>query len=376
MVNKLLFLVPSETASGGIKNYFQVLKNEFNLPVEYMIRGARNWPYRNSFFQELKRALIDLKVFRKRISDNDIALVQTSTSLGAFSVLRDGLFIYFANRKGIKTIVFFRGWNIDFEKKIEKYYLNLFRFFIFRADSFIVLSSTFKNKLLDWGYKENIYLESTIIDEELLKEISQEKLLQNRGKRRKEAKYNILFLARIEKAKGIYEAIETFRIVKSNNRGKQIKLFIAGSGKELNNVRLYVDSLDLNEDIIFLGHVDGDNKKVCFSDADVYLFPSYTEGMPNSVLEAMAFGLPIITRDVGAIPDIIQAGINGFYTDSKDPNVFAEMIQKLMDDDSLVERIFNNNYKLARDKYITSKVVDRIEKIYKNTIDATTNSTT
>jgi glycosyltransferase involved in cell wall biosynthesis len=265
---------------------------------------------------------------------------------------------------------------LDFEKKIGKYFLGLFRFLFFRADSFIVLSSKFKKKLIDWGYKNKIYVESTVINEDLLKDITQKKLLQNREKRRKESKYNILFLARIEIAKGIYETIETFRIIKAHNQGKQIKLIIAGSGKELNNVKSYIDSFNLSEDSIILGHVDGANKKACFSDADVYLFPSYTEGMPTSVLEAMAFGLPIITRGVGAIPDIIQAGINGFYTDSKDPNIFAEMIQKLMGDDSLVDRIFNNNYKLARDKYITSKVVKRIENIYKYTLDEATHPTT
>lgn len=374
-MKKILLLVPAESASGGIKNYFEVLKNNFSLPVIYMLRGARNWPYRESMYNELKRAFIDLRLYIKRLKTGDISLVQTSTSLGGFSVVRDGLFIYFAKIKGIKSIVFFRGWDVDFEKRIEKNFLFLFRFFFFRTDCMIVLSSSFKEKLQQWGYTKEIYIESTIIDENLLEDVNVEIIKRNRTLRNIDRTFNILFLARVEKPKGIYEAIESFRILQENNRYINISLIIAGSGKELSDVKKFIKEKNIS-DVVFLGQVAGKEKKQAFLDADTYLFPTYSEGMPNSVLEAMAFGLPIITRNVGAIPDIIEEGINGFYTSSKEPIVFANFIQKIIEDKELSDSILINNHRKAIDNYTTNKVITRIENIYKKIIYATINTTT
>jgi len=374
MKYKILLLVPSESASGGINNYFQVLKNKFSIHVEYMIRGARSWPYRSSLLMELNRAFVDLKLFRQRIAQGDIGLVQTSTSLGVLSIIRDGLFIYYTSKKGVKTIVFFSGWNVGFEKRIDRFFLTVFKFFYFRADNFIVLASQFRSKLQEWGYNKKIFIETTIIDERLISEIDINTIKNAKQKRKNRNQYNLLFLARVEVAKGVYEAIDTYRIIKKNNINKNISLIIAGSGKELSSVRSYVKTEEL-EGIKILGFVDGNDKQQCFLNADIYLFPTYTEGMPNSVLEAMAFGLPIITRNVGAIPDIIEIEENGFYTNSKESMDFAGYIQRLMLDNELSLKIMENNYNKAIDNYITSTVIERIEKIYKETLNETTDTT-
>lgn len=373
--DKILLLVPAETASGGIKNYFQVLKDNFTLPIVYMIRGARNWPYRNSFINEILRAYKDFIKFKKKIKNDSIKLVQTSTSLGLFSVIRDGLFILYANKKGIKTIVFFRGWDKNFEQKLERYFLAMFKYFFFRTDSIIVLASDFQNKLIQWGYLKRINIESTIIDEGLIDNISFKTIEKLRSDRVSKKEVNILFLARIEIPKGVYEVIKTFLLLSNLNSDFRISLKFAGSGKELENLKQYVRTRNY-KNIEFLGHIEGENKRQAFLNSDFYLFPTYTEGMPNSVLEAMAFGLPIITRKVGAIPDIITIGENGFYTDSKEPKVFASFIQKLLDNRSLYTFISKNNYNKAIENYTTKKVVKRIENIYKNILNETAYPTT
>jgi glycosyltransferase involved in cell wall biosynthesis len=363
MKNKILLLVPAVTASGGIKNYFEVLRDEFSIPVEYMIRGARKWPYRESFFKEIRRAYFDLKQFKRRIAKKDINLVQTSTSLGTFSIVRDGLFIYYAKKKGIKTIVFFRGWDLNYERKIDKYFFWIFKFFFFRTDCAIVLASGFKDKLASWGYRKEIYIESTILDERLMSGLTFESLEHNREKRKSENSFNILFLARIERTKGIYESIDAFQIVVNNNPDLNLSLSIAGDGKEQEIVKQYVVEKKLPK-VTFLGHVAEERKKEAFINADLYLFPTYSEGMPNSVLEAMGFGLPIISRKVGAIKDIIIDGKNGYTTNSKDPKEFANFIQLIIDNYDEALNISKCNYQVAHEKFATSKVKERIENIY------------
>jgi len=97
---KVLLLVPAKTARGGVMNYYSVLRDELPGNFEYFERGARNWPYHNGFFTELKRALSDFKKFRERLIEKDIRLVQTSTSLSFSTTIRDGFFIRYSKKKG------------------------------------------------------------------------------------------------------------------------------------------------------------------------------------------------------------------------------------------------------------------------------------
>ncbi len=358
--SKILLLVPSFTAKGGIANYFEVLQHRFSLNVEYFTRGARNWPVRNNQLYEFLRALKGLFQYYKLLRTRQYSLIQTSTSLGFFSIVRDGFFLLLAKHLTVKGIVFFRGWDDKVEIKIEKKFLVIFKWFFFRADSFIVLSSQFKERLRSWGYDKPIYLETTIVDEQLLEEIDEDFIVQKYTSLNN--KINLLFLARVEIPKGIYEIIDAFRILKKSY--PLVTLTIAGDGFEVENVKKYILENSI-QDITFLGFVKGSNKIRAFKSAHIYIFPSYTEGMPTSVLEAMAFGLPVVTRPVGGVIDIFKNGENGFMTSSKDPQIYAELIRKLLSNKHQMLSIALKNYQDAKQKFTTTMVVNRLEKIYK-----------
>ena len=84
---KVLILAPAETADGGIKNYYQVLKNYFSIPVYYQYRGAREWPYRGSSFSEGIRLLKDYISYFINVILKHIQIVHINTSLGRESIL-------------------------------------------------------------------------------------------------------------------------------------------------------------------------------------------------------------------------------------------------------------------------------------------------
>ena len=174
--------------------------------------------------------------------------------------------------------------------------------------------------------------------------------------------FNILYLARIERAKGIYESIQVHRILEEKYRN--IKLLIAGDGQELENVRELIKRRNI-KNIEILGYVEGKNKRELFINSDIYLFPtSHGEGMPNSVLEAMAFGLPIITRRVGGLKDFFVDGKMGFSTESNNPKDLANLTEKLIVDKDLRKSIAHYSYQYAQENFLASKVVKRIENIY------------
>ena len=100
------------------------------------------------------------------------------------------------------------------------------------------------------------------------------------------------------------------------------------------------------------------NKK----EADLYLFPTFhAEGMPTSVLEAMAFGLPVITRPVGGLQDFFVDGKMGRLIDSLDPNDFASVIMDYIQSPIDVKRISLFNHEYALEHFMASIVAKKLE---------------
>src|SRR5207237_8843711 len=94
-------------------------------------------------------------------------------------------------------------------------------------------------------------------------------------------------------------------------RGVHARLVLAGTGAEEGRLRQYVRDAGLVRDVTFVGPAYGDLKARLLSQADVLLLPSYSEGLPYSLLEAMAAGVVPVVTPVGAIPAVVTAGEPG-----------------------------------------------------------------
>ena len=143
---------------------------------------------------------------------------------------------------------------------------------------------------------------------------------------------------------------------------------IAGDGSEEDNIKDYINDRNL-DNITLLGYVEERAKIAAFNDSQIYLFPSYFEGMPTSLLEAMAFGLPVITSKVGGISDFFENAKNGYITESNEPNILASLIEKIIINENTARTIGLNNYRFAKEHFFSDKVVERIEKIFFSVLD-------
>ncbi len=313
-----------------------------------------------SLFRRL-RLLFYLFTFSNTVRRNDVDIVHANPSLLLNAILREGLFILVAKAHKKKVLVFFHGWNKSFEKAIEKrrLFLMLFRKIYGNADAFIVLASEFGEKLTDWGFKQKIYIETTSIDDGLTTNVDLNKKIEIPSVNHA---VTILFLSRIEKEKGIYQAIDAIDILLRKNMN--VFVIIAGDGSELDHCKEYVRTKSI-ENIDFVGYVIGKQKQDVFLKADIYFFPTYHgEGCPITVLEAMAFGLPVVTRNVGGLKDFFEDGKHGFVTESKSPKVYAFLLEKLITNKSLRHEISLFNYKYAQENFLAPDVTKRIETIY------------
>ncbi len=135
----------------------------------------------------------------------------------------------------------------------------------------------------------------------------------------------ITFVGRLIEAKGVQDLINAFEEIK---RDYKVKLLVVGSGNYLQELRKM--SVD-NPDIIFTGEKSEEEIIELLSITDIFVNPSYSEGLPTSVLEAASCGCPIIASDVGGTKEIIQHGRNGLLFNSKNTGQLSSMIRSLLD---------------------------------------------
>jgi glycosyltransferase involved in cell wall biosynthesis len=363
---RVLITAPSFEEIGGVANYFNILKNYFSadVAVEYFTVGSR--AHGQGKWRAVKRLVKDSWDFYKALKSNYYDIIHLNPSLGFKAVIRDGILLMIAKASSKKVVVFFHGWDSNCRRVIRRYFSPFFKIVYSRADAFVVLASEFKTSLQSMGFRKPIYLITTAVADEIFHQADNDPSPQ-KGKEL-EGRFDILFLARVERAKGIYEALDAFKILKSKH--PFVTLTIAGDGLEVADAKKYSQSHGM-KDVNFLGYVIEQAKQNAFANADVYLFPSHSEGMPISVLEAMAFGLPVVTRPVGGIRDFFEDGRMGFVTESLEPEIFAKLVEKLLMDTSLRIEIADFNRQYAREHFTVSIAVGKIENIYKKIVNCT-----
>jgi len=277
--------------------------------------------------------------------------------LGPGSFFRDAFYTLLTPKK-YKQIIYFRGWNPAYEKKIDKswFHQKWLKHTFLKADHIIVLSSAFKAKLFEWGYNRPITIETTVVDEQLLNGKTFNTISDFRSSMKEP---HLLYLGNVSEAKGVWEVLKAKEYL-DEGLSHNTQIIIAGVGKELTALQQYSKEKKIN--VEFPGFVRQERKAQTFLKAHLYIFPSiHGEGMPNSILEAMAFGLPIITTRVGGIPDFFVAGKMGLYIDAREPKHIAEKIQWLLDRPELMKQMSEYNYNYAREHFYASMVARRLE---------------
>lgn len=174
-------------------------------------------------------------------------------------------------------------------------------------------------------------------------------------------KFRILFIGRIYREKGIFELIDAFSMLYSQY--KNIELDIAGEGKASAEVRKHVIEKGLSDKVNFLGWVDESRKLQVLSDATIFCLPSYEEGLPNTMIEAMATGLPVVVTPVGAVANVIRHGQNGLLCSVGNPKKLSQQIENLIIFPEMRERIGRRAHLTAASEHNARQAVIRLKNI-------------
>ena len=178
---------------------------------------------------------------------------------------------------------------------------------------------------------------------------------------------HILFSGTLYEGKGYLDLIKAF--AKIALRHSDWKLVLAGNGEE-EKARTQAQALGIGHQVELLGWVNGEAKHRAFCEAKALCLPSYAEGFPMAVLDAWAYGLPVITTPVGGVPDVAVDGENMLLFNPSDINTLAEKLDFMMSDEALRDKLSAASIMLAAEKFNLSTITQQIGEIYESLMNS------
>ena len=171
----------------------------------------------------------------------------------------------------------------------------------------------------------------------------------------------IVTVAEFIKRKNYATMLETIKELGDKN----IKFLICGRGQQEQEIKNIIERDNLQEKVTILGYRKDVDKILQISDC--FFLPSFQEGLTLSIIEAMTFGLPVITSTARGNRDLITDGVNGFVADPRDYKTFANKISILMDDKNLQKEMSKANKKDCQN-YDISIVIEQMKKVYEESL--------
>lgn len=222
-----------------------------------------------------------------------------------------------------------------------------------KADAVIVLSQSWQDFIFKAAPKAKIHIINNYVS---LPQLDVKNANSN-------ATFDVLFLGILGHRKGIYDLLASWTEVLA--AVPNARLLIGGNG-EVEQATAMAEKLGISDSVVFLGWVDQHQKAELLSTADSFVLPSYNEGLPMSVLEAMSYKVPVVTTNVGGIPELIDNDINGLMIEPGDQAALSNALIKLGGDLGFRTAIANTGFNTIEASFSDKVILPKLEKIYQN----------
>ncbi len=293
----------------------------------------------------------------KKILSMKPDLVYFSIAPKGFAFYRDASYVFLIKLLNRKIVFHLHGKGI--KKNIENNYFkkSLYKW-VLKNTYVICLSETLSNDIAE-VYKGVPFIVNNGIRTQTFRRCEQiaidKPLLQ------------ILYLSNYIKNKGILILVEALGILKTKGYNFNARLVGAPSNVTIKMLEEYIIAQDLAANVKVVGPLHGDDKYLEFQNADIFVFPTYNDAFPLVTLEAMQYGLPVISTYEGSIPEIVINNETGFLVEKQNPQMLADKIAVLLENKELrtamgkrgYER-FTNNFALQHFEYNLHRTFQKI----------------
>jgi glycosyltransferase involved in cell wall biosynthesis len=222
-----------------------------------------------------------------------------------------------------------------------------------QADVVICLSESAKHGILSIAPQANIVV--------LQNSVVVPVLSRNEESKDKRRTVQLTFLGHIKQEKGVYDLLEVVK--RMFDYGTDIHLSIGGMG-EIERLQNEVARLSLEGKVTFLGWISEETRDRLLRNTDIFILPSYSEAMPMSILEAMSYGVPVISTCVGGIPELVIEGETGFLVKPGDLENLYNRIADLIQDKEKRIQFGNKGRQVIKEKHNLDINVKTIESLY------------
>ena len=346
----VLLLGPSREAISGVTTHLNALfgsRLAAHFDLAHFQVGSEG--RKEGALGKLVRLLTSPFALAAAILRHDADLVHINTSLNAKSYWRDLAYLVVGKLCGARVVYQVHGGSLAaFHPPTVRWAARL-------PDVVVVLSQAERDR---WRA-----LAPTQLVEALPNGIDcQPYQRYNRELADRDTPLRLIYIGRLAPGKGLLESLEALRIARS--RGVAARLVLVGGGAEEARLRQYVREAGLTRDVTFVGPAYGDAKARLLSQADALLLPSYSEGLPYSLLEAMAAGVVPVVTPVGAIPDVVTDGEHGLIVPPRDAEAIARAIEQLSKDRAAVARMSATCRKHVASAYSIERVAKDFSELY------------
>lgn len=344
------------TSNGGIASVIKCYYNEWQKSHD----NLKLYFLKTSYYKDKKPAFevfLFIKAFFKAfaiITSKNIHIVHIHSSSG-FSFYRKSIFLILSKILFKKVILHIHA------SRFYDFFLSNNRFLEFYIHQILKISDLTLTLCYDWEKKLKSFY-SDIKVKTIHNPITIKRDLNVNNSKRADDTFRVLFMGFLIPSKGILDLLEIAKKFSDNNI-KDIQFNIAGKGdleKILNDT---ITKYKLKRIVKYEGWVTGSKKNDLFYNADILFLPSYKEGMPICILEAMSNYLPVVSTNVSGIPDLVIGGFNGYLCKPGQIDQFYEIIVNLYMNKILLSKLGQNSYKHVQ-SFSSDKLYRKLLNIY------------
>ena len=314
------------------------------------------------FVVRLVRAARRFVHFIARVERRRPDAVLLFVAVGA-SIVEKGAMAWYARLRGVPVIMFPRGGSVVNDCRESAFTRTWVRWSFGGARKIVCQSEAWQRFAIDvLGFvRTNVaVIRNWTATRELL-DVGEKRVA------RQDSSVRLLFLGWLARDKGVFELIEACRRLASNRR---FTLDIVGEGNASVEARELVVRHDLSAVVRFRGWLRGEPLLQALREADVLVLPSWAEGLPNAMVEAMSARLAVVVTAVGAIPELITDRISGLLVEPRNADLLADALGEIIDDGELRERLAREGYRIAMRDFEVESAVNRLVAEIEGTIVA------